>query len=104
MAASQNNSSVVNLKPTAGSLATTTDHTIQITKASNSAGIEIQRLRVATRLPVDSQYLASSTFQPLIALMIVLVVVGLVCSLAHSHCTSAPARRYHHQVAARHTT
>ena len=50
-AASQNSWSVVKLKPTAGSLATTTDHTIQTAKDSSSAGIEIQRLRRAIARP-----------------------------------------------------
>ena len=55
IAASQNSWSVVNLKPTAGSLATTTDHTIQTAKASSSAGIEIHRLRRAIARPFSSQ-------------------------------------------------
>jgi hypothetical protein len=48
------------LKPIAGRLTTTTDHTIQTAKASSSAGIEIQRLRAAIRRPVRSQKLPSS--------------------------------------------
>ena len=50
-AASQNSWSVVKLKPTAGSLATTTDQTIQTANDSSSAGIEIQRLRRAMARP-----------------------------------------------------
>ena len=43
-AASQNSWSVVKLKPIAGSLATTTDHTIHTANDSSSAGIEIQQI------------------------------------------------------------
>ena len=43
-AASQNSWSVVKVKPIAGSLATTTDQTIQTAKESSSAGIEIQQV------------------------------------------------------------
>ena len=43
-AASQNSWSVVNLKPIDGSLATTTDQTIQTANESSSAGIEIQQV------------------------------------------------------------
>ena len=63
MAASQNSWSVRELKPTAGSLATTTDQTIQTAKASSSAGIEIQRLRRAIARPFSSQKAWSSGFQ-----------------------------------------
>ena len=59
-AASQNSSAVVNLKPTDGSLATTTDHTCQTANDSSSAGIEIQRLRRAMARPVVSQNVLSS--------------------------------------------
>ena len=45
----------MNVKPIAGSCATTTDQTIQTEKASSSAGIEIQRLRRAIARPVVSQ-------------------------------------------------
>jgi hypothetical protein len=65
-AASQNSSSVVNLKPTAGSLATTTDHTIHTAKESSNAGIEIQRLRRAIARPVSLQNTGSSGRQSLI--------------------------------------
>ena len=60
MAASQNNWSVVNLKPTAGSLATTTDHTIHTAKASSRAGIDIHRLRRAMARPLSCQNVGSS--------------------------------------------
>ena len=50
-AASQNSWSVVKVKPIAGSLATTTDQTIQTANESSSAGIEIQRLRRAIARP-----------------------------------------------------
>jgi hypothetical protein len=46
-AASQKSWSVVNWKPTSGSRTTTTLHTIQTAKESRSAGIEIQRFRLA---------------------------------------------------------
>ena len=59
-AASQNSSAVVNLNPTEGSLATTTDQTCQIANDSSSAGIEIQRLRRAIARPVVSQKVLSS--------------------------------------------
>jgi len=50
-AASQNSWFVLYLKPIDGRLTTTTLHTIQIANASISAGIEIQRLRLAVGLP-----------------------------------------------------
>ena len=59
-AASQKRWSTVKSKPMAGMRATTTDHTIQTEKASRSAGIEIQRLRVAMARPELSQNEASS--------------------------------------------
>ena len=64
-AASQNSSAVVNLKPTVGSFATTTDQTCQIAKDSSSAGIESQRLRRAMARPVVSQKVLSSGLQSL---------------------------------------
>ncbi len=64
-AASQNSWSVVKLKPTSGSLATTTDHTCHTAKESRRAGIEIQRLRRAMRRPVLSQNAGSSGRQSL---------------------------------------
>ena len=51
-AASQKSWLGVNLKPMSGSLTTTIDQTIQTEKASSSAGIDIQRLRVAIPLPL----------------------------------------------------
>src|SRR5262249_37426300 len=59
-AASQNSWSVVNGKPTEGSLATTTDHTCQTAKESSSAGIEHHRLRRAILRPLVSQKVVSS--------------------------------------------
>ena len=59
-AASQNNCSVVNLKPTGGSFATTTDHTIQMAKDSSRPGTEIHRLRRAMARPPPSQKALSS--------------------------------------------
>ena len=59
-AASQNNWSVENLKPTSGSFATTTDQTCQIAKDRNSDGIDSHRFFRATALPVFSQKLLSS--------------------------------------------
>ena len=50
-AASQKSWSVVNGKPMAGSRTTTTLQTIQTAKERNSAGMEIQRFRVAMALP-----------------------------------------------------
>ena len=62
-AASQNNSSVLYLKPTAGNWTTTALHTIHTAKARNSAGIEIHRLRFAIALPWFSQNALSSGVQ-----------------------------------------
>ncbi len=62
-AVSQNNWSVVNAKPIFGRLTVTAENSIQIAKASSSAGIEIARLRLAMRLPVCSQKAGSSGCQ-----------------------------------------
>ena len=62
-AASQNSWLGVKSKPISGSLATTTDHTIQTEKANSRQAIEIHRLRVAIRRPVFSQNSGSSGFQ-----------------------------------------
>src|SRR5437870_1755856 len=59
-AVSQNSCSVVNLKPTSFSLATTIDQTIQTEKASSRLGIEIHRLRRAIVLPELAQNPGSS--------------------------------------------
>src|SRR3546814_10827698 len=65
--ASQNSWSVVYLKPTVGSLATTTLHTIHTAKASNRHGIDLHKLRWAMRLPVLAQKSGSYVRQSLIA-------------------------------------
>jgi len=57
---SQKSCSVVNLKPISFSFATTIDHTIQMAKARVRLGTLIQRLRVATALPVACQNPVSS--------------------------------------------
>ncbi|CEG07061.1 hypothetical protein BN961_00442 [Afipia felis] len=59
-AASQNSSAVVNLNPTDGSFATTTDQTCQIANDSSNDGIEIHRLRRAMARPFVSQNSRSS--------------------------------------------
>ena len=60
-AASQNSWSVVKLKPIAGSLATTTDHTIHTANESSSAGIEIQQVAPGDACgPLHSQKSLSS--------------------------------------------
>jgi len=59
-AASQKSWSVVNVKPAAGSLATTTDHTIHTAKDSSSDGIDIHKLRLAIARPLAFQKSASS--------------------------------------------
>src|ERR1022692_1935215 len=58
--ASQNSSSVLYLKPAAGSCVTTALHTIHTAKARNSAGIEIHRFWLASALPWVSQKALSS--------------------------------------------
>ncbi|MGW2669252.1 hypothetical protein ACWC5F_14405 [Streptomyces sp. NPDC001272] len=59
-AVSQNSCDVENPKPTSFSLTTVTDQTCHTTKPSIRAGTEIQRLRWATRRPVDCQKPSSS--------------------------------------------
>src|SRR5512134_2626083 len=59
-AASQNSRLASNRKPMAGRFTTTTLQTIQTAKARNSAGMEIQRFRVATDFPSRSQKSLSS--------------------------------------------
>lgn len=54
-ATSQNSWSVLKLKPIFGRLIDTAENSTQTEKASRSEGIEMTRLRVATRLPVRSQ-------------------------------------------------
>ena len=62
-AASQKSWSVVKVKPTSGSRTTTTLQTIQTAKESSRAGMEIQRLRLATARPSAAQKALSSTSQ-----------------------------------------
>ena len=62
-AASQKSWSVVNLNPTSGSRTTTTLQTIQTAKERSRAGMEIQRLRLATARPSEVQKALSSTSQ-----------------------------------------
>ncbi|MCY1178126.1 hypothetical protein D9M73_184640 [compost metagenome] len=59
-AASQNSWLALYSKPASGSLATTTDQTIQMANASSRLGMEIHRLRVAMRFPVSAQNAGSS--------------------------------------------
>src|SRR5512145_935371 len=59
-AASQKRRLASNRKPMAGRFTTTTLQTIQTAKARNSAGMEIQRFRVATDFPSRSQKSLSS--------------------------------------------
>jgi len=54
-ATSQNSWSVLKLKPIFGRLMVTAENSTQTAKASSSDGMEMTRLRVATRLPVRSQ-------------------------------------------------
>ncbi|MNM97401.1 hypothetical protein D3C81_1099050 [compost metagenome] len=54
-ATSQNSWSVVKLKPMRGRLIATAENNTQTEKASSKAGIEMIKLRVATRWPVRSQ-------------------------------------------------
>ena len=54
-ATSQNSWSVVKAKPILGRLMVTAENSTHTENASNSAGIDITRLRVATFLPVRSQ-------------------------------------------------
>src|SRR5512147_3186564 len=61
-AASQKSLLASNRKPMAGRFTTTTLQTIQTAKARKSAGMEIQRLRVAMDLPSLSQNSLSSGF------------------------------------------
>ena len=63
--ASQNSCSLVNAKPTLGSLATTTDHTIQTANESSRQGTEIHRLRRAIARPPPCQKTGSSGRQSL---------------------------------------
>ena len=65
--ASQKSCSLVKAKPTLGSLATTTDHTIQTAKESSRQGTEIQRLRRAMARPPSAQKSLSSGRQSWIA-------------------------------------
>ena len=83
-AASQNSCSVVNLKPTLGSLAITTLHTIQTAKASSRLGMEIQRLRVAMALPFVRQNSVSSGRQSSIACPLAALAGGWIGCISGS--------------------